>query len=314
MICTYKMEKLDDIYGNQNPKYMKEDENMYTGDADVAGDTGDTDVAVDGEMAEEVDEDIANLENEYTSEEQPQTATIGNTETNEPSQDPKFIIKRPRRRENGTYTSNIYASLNPNTSYYFTFENALIVKVSDLSEAEKYVYIKDGRKNMSALHDLNQQVIKIVQENCDTWFENRMNSKIIEEYYVNSIIYDKKHGYLIRLKVVDVDDDLSMNVGNRILLKLAMKNLRFYKQKFFVEWTVREMREAVYEPHDKEDNHALQQLPMGEYEEELLQKERKRMHTKIVNIQSMYLQMIDAQMQEWKKMREYIVSLSEEQN
>jgi len=105
-----------------------------------------------------------------------------------------------------------------------------------------------------------------------------------------------------------------MNVGNRILLKLAMKNLRFYKQKFFVEWTVREMRESVYEPHDKEDNHALQQLPMGEYEEELLQKERKRMHTKIVNIQSMYLQMIDAQMQEWKKMREYIVSLSEEQN
>lgn len=149
-------------------------------------------------------------------------------------------ITKPKKRENGTYAGNIFVS--EKERYRLNAPNSVIVGEKGISEAEKYIYIKN-RKINNAICDLNKAVIDVVKENCYSWFKNNINAELVDEYYTNTIVYDKKYGDLIRLKVIDLEHEVPLN--QPVHLQLDLVNIRFYKQKFVIEWVLQEVRTST---------------------------------------------------------------------
>lgn len=149
-------------------------------------------------------------------------------------------ITKPKKRENGTYAGNIF--LDEKNRYVLHAPSSIIVAEKDISEAEKYIYIKNKKIN-NEVCDLNKAVIDIVKDNCENWFRNSINPDLVEEYYTNTIVYDKKYGDLIRLKVVEFEHEMPMH--KPVNLVLTLTNIRFYKQKFVIEWVLEEVKPAT---------------------------------------------------------------------
>lgn len=149
-------------------------------------------------------------------------------------------ITKPKKRENGTYAGSIF--IQEKERYRLNAPNSVIVGEKIISEAEKYIFIKN-RKINNAICDLNKAVIDIVKENCYSWFKNNINAELVDEYYTNTIVYDKKYGDLIRLKVVDLEHEVPLN--QPVHLQLDLVNIRFYKQKFVIEWVLQEVRTST---------------------------------------------------------------------
>lgn len=154
-------------------------------------------------------------------------------------------ITKPKRRENGTYAGSIF--LGEKNRFELHASNSVIVSQKDISEAEKYIYIKNRKVN-NIICDLNKVIIDIVKENCDVWFKNSVNSDLIEEYFTNTIVYDRKYGDLIRLKVIDLEHDIPLH--KPVDVSLTLLNIRFYKQKFVIEWTLDRVETSSLDVHN----------------------------------------------------------------
>lgn len=70
-----------------------------------------------------------------------------------------------------------------------------------------------------------------------------MNVELIEDYYTNTLVYDKKHGDIIRLKSIGDDHTLQQHVMKKADVTVTFEQLRFYKQKFVVECVIEDVAE-----------------------------------------------------------------------
>lgn len=142
------------------------------------------------------------------------------------------MISKPRKSENNTYTCNISCS-KKKTPFVVTLENATIVN-KKLINGQTFLFIKN--KDMyNFFYDLNNKIIEIVKARCGEWFNNRMNTELIEDYYVNTLVYDKSYGDLIKIKCSGDEGVLEKVKCN---IELCIDHLRFFKQKFVLECTV----------------------------------------------------------------------------
>lgn len=144
-----------------------------------------------------------------------------------------ILISKPRKSDN-SYICPIYYE-NKNDRLIYTFKNACIINVKALQQRnESFVYIK-CKHSTDFMYDLNSFIVNVVKDKSVSWFNNNMNNDLIDDYYSNTLVYDKKYGDVIRLKCIGDDDILTVNTLKKVDISVVFNQLRFYKQKFVLE-------------------------------------------------------------------------------
>ena len=163
-----------------------------------------------------------------------------------------LLIGKPRKHDSNTYTANVYWE-NKYNFFKLDLKNVLVATCKTSGD-DVYVCMKSKAHN-NTFADLNATVIDIVKDNCAKWFNNNMSADLIEDYYSNTLVYDKKHGNLIRVKCLSVDAE-EIPQGKVCNISLTLKSLRFYKQKFVLEWDMDDIEMVkgdVIVPDDDDD-------------------------------------------------------------
>lgn len=152
-------------------------------------------------------------------------------------------ILKPRKQDDGTYFAEIALDKSKNkyvlqtNSAYVRSIKQVIKKESDDEDSTYSLLLKQDNV-VSKIYDLNEQVVTCVKENCMNWFKAKMTDALIEEYFVNTVTYDKKGRFL---KFRCVNDISSIPENTIVNIQISLQGLRFYKQMFLLEWVVEEV-------------------------------------------------------------------------
>jgi hypothetical protein len=177
-----------------------------------------------------------------------------------------LLIGKPRKHDKSTYSSNVYWETK-NKFLTFEISNAVMCGFKRSGE-DVYLFIKSKPHN-NAFADLNSTVIDIVKANCEKWFSQALSPDLIEDYYSDTLVYDKRFGNLIRLKCLSANADDLIDGQVKCNVKVTLKSLRFFKQKFVLEWDLDEIeiqeQEVIanVEYDDSED----EEIPMPDDED-----------------------------------------------
>jgi hypothetical protein len=147
----------------------------------------------------------------------------------------ELLVGKPIKSENNTYVCPIY---------YETRKQAFVMKLPGSVILDKKHY--NGQnflviKNPAYLEyfsDLNDKIIDVVKKNCSLWFNNNMSLDLVDDYFVRSVVWDKKHGDVLKLKYTNLEE---FDTKVKCDLVVTLTNLRFYKQKFLLEFSVDHM-------------------------------------------------------------------------
>jgi hypothetical protein len=137
-----------------------------------------------------------------------------------------LIIAKPKKVD-GTFICTIKNSLK------LELPSCHLIHIKETNDQAQFIFLKN--KNLcNYMYDINNQIISIVKENCSSWFNTNMNPDLIDDYYTNTLVYDKTHGELIKIKIIGdlLPEDM---IGNIYNFELNAIHLRFFKQKFVLE-------------------------------------------------------------------------------
>lgn len=171
-------------------------------------------------------------------------------------------IDKPKKNGNGTYEGMIYKN-NKKEVVQLSISNARVVRTK-LHNSEWYLYIQHPSiaKQVSGI---NSDVIQIVKDNCSSWFKNSLTDELIEDYFTSNIIYDKELGQVIKFKCLNDISDLEDHAY--VNLEMTLRKIRFYKQKFVIEWDIEEIEImdqcAIIDLDDADDMEDVP-MPLGE--------------------------------------------------
>lgn len=146
-------------------------------------------------------------------------------------------IERPKKDARGTFEGLIWKSQTKKEHYQLDIKNAKIVRVK-CHGGEWYMYIQHAGITKQVC-DLNTDVIQQVKEHCASWFKSALSDELIEDYFSHNIVFDKELGQVIRFKCLNDLSDIEAGVPANIVI--TMKKIRFFKQKFVLEWDVEEI-------------------------------------------------------------------------
>lgn len=142
-----------------------------------------------------------------------------------------ITFAKPKKID-GTFICTIKKSLVLNLS------GSQLIHIKEIrDQVGSYIIFLKNKNLCNYMYDLNQRIIELVKENCTTWFNTNMNPELIDDYYTTTLIYDKTHGELIKIKIIGAEEDKISDsfIGSNINLELNAFHLRFYKQKFVLE-------------------------------------------------------------------------------
>ena len=147
----------------------------------------------------------------------------------------KLIICKPKKSDNNTYICNIWNE-TIKTPYILDLDHSIIVEKKKIHSLN-FIYLKN-KAMYNYFYDLNAKIVEIVKSNCGEWFNNNMNIDLIDDYYTNTLIYDKTYGDIIKLSCINND---IINENTKCNIRLHLQNLRFYKQKFVLECSIEQV-------------------------------------------------------------------------
>lgn len=145
-----------------------------------------------------------------------------------------MIINKPKKSDQNSYICTI--STDEKKTYSIQLDNCHIVDIND-----QYIYIKTTKSDLNTFYDINSNIIQIVKDNCTSWFNNNMNMNLVEEYFINTLVYKKNIGDLLKIKLIP-ESDLNLDINSDYSMRLTLKHLRFYKQKFVIEFTIKSIK------------------------------------------------------------------------
>lgn len=145
-------------------------------------------------------------------------------------------ITKPKRCDNGTYEGQIYKN-NRKELVQINVNDARIVSIKQHNN-DYYLYIKH-KSLAQTMYDINNDIISVVKSCCNSWFKNTLSDDLIEDYFTSNIIYDKDIGQVIKFKCLNDISELQKNI--LVNISFTLKYIRFYKQKFAIEWDVDEV-------------------------------------------------------------------------
>lgn len=150
-----------------------------------------------------------------------------------------IIVSKPKKQDNN-YICPIYFTQDQSKKKKLehSFTNSTLIDIKRTKTNENFIYIK-SKKNNNYMFDLNEIIINIVKEKSQLWFNNNMNIDLIDDYYTSTIIYNKQHGDIIKLKIIDDNFDiLKEHLLKKIDIGIVFEHIKFYKQKFVLECTI----------------------------------------------------------------------------
>lgn len=141
----------------------------------------------------------------------------------------KLLISKPKKSD-GTFICSI------KQPFLINLLGSQLVHIKETTDGGQFLFLKN-KAAYNYIFDLNTSILDIVKGNCSSWFNTNMSSDLIDDYYTNTLVYDKTHGDLIKIKVIgsEVSEEF---VGSTLNLELNAEHLRFYKQKFVLETSV----------------------------------------------------------------------------
>lgn len=157
-------------------------------------------------------------------------------------------ILKPKKQDDGTYFADIYATdkssgaskkkfvVHTTSAYVHSIKQ--VIKRESEEEDSTYSLLLKQDAIVNKMYDLNEHILTSVKENCIHWFKAKMTDALIEEYFVNTIVYDKKGRFL---KFRCVNDISSIPQNTIVNIQISLQGLRFYKQMFLLEWVVDEV-------------------------------------------------------------------------
>jgi len=127
--------------------------------------------------------------------------------------------------------------------FSYTFHNAVITSIKPLQQRdENFIFIKCRSAN-NFMYDLNNAIVDTVKKNSLEWFNNNMNLELIDDYFTSTLVYEKGHGDVIRLKCIGDDDKLKTYIDKPSDITVVFDQIRFYKQKFVLECSITDVTE-----------------------------------------------------------------------
>jgi hypothetical protein len=155
----------------------------------------------------------------------------------------KLKIAKPKRHDNSTFLGEIYLQGTDKKTHKIVAKNVKVLNIKHV-EDDQYIYMKhkDVIKNMC---EITSDVIESVKGNCDKWFKTILSEDLIEDYYINPIMYDKDKGRIIKLKVLNNLD--VEQIPGYVDMNIELKYIKFYKQKFILEWNIILLNDNAHE-------------------------------------------------------------------
>ena len=144
---------------------------------------------------------------------------------------PRDIHALKPKKDGSTYFAQL---LHKKKEIRFTLDNVHVFPQTSSS-----ILIKHKQMFMY-MADLSDHIIHVVKEHCEAWFNNNMDIELIEDYYVNPVKFHKVHGSVMKIKLVNGSIEFSDKNSIKANIVIVLKGLRFLKQKFSLEWEVRE--------------------------------------------------------------------------
>lgn len=82
---------------------------------------------------------------------------------------------------------------------------------------------------------LEGEIKRTVRNNIRDWFKNTVSESLIDEYYVNNIIFDDAHGLVLKVRTTD-DCNETFQVGSIYDVRLRIRGLLFRPTTYHVEF------------------------------------------------------------------------------
>jgi hypothetical protein len=175
-------------------------------------------------------------------------------------------ISKPKRQENGTYQASILQDKNGKRfPFVLKIKQAYIFGIKEMKRDAKtedepsYALLFKHHSIIDTLYDINQEVIDIVKAQCSSWFKTSLTDDMIDDYFVNNIMYDSKKGKYIKIKCINDISEVPVNV--MVNLEISLQHIRFYKQQFVLEWVVDEVEIIDGSPTTEHEEEADDDIP-----------------------------------------------------
>ena len=147
-----------------------------------------------------------------------------------------IIISKPKKNETTYICPIFYKSINQELK--FTIDKTMIVSIKPLQTRNENMITFKSNVAINFFIDLNFHILDTVKQKTKTWFKNNLSIDLVEDYFINLIVFDKKYGDVIKIKIIGDDEQLKAYLLQNVTLTLTALNIRFYKQKFIVEFKV----------------------------------------------------------------------------
>lgn len=144
-----------------------------------------------------------------------------------------LTITKPKKGSKGTYVCPVESQ----TRVHIPCANLLDIRGSG---NEYVVTLKCGRDVLNTISDIGESVLEYVKKYRVEWFKRTLSDELIDDYFTQCIAYHKRHGQILKLQCLN---DLSELESGCVSLLIELKDVRFYKQKFVLEWEIVECGE-----------------------------------------------------------------------
>ncbi len=142
------------------------------------------------------------------------------------------------------------------------------------------------------LNTTKNEFCTIVKDNSKDWFGKQMDDELLNEYFLDNVVYDKKYGQVIRILLNSTNTE-DLGIKHKYFeATLILKQIRFYKQKFQIEFNIENINTLSEDDHyDEFDEDDVAMPPIDvvhdikkEYLEKLSQLEELR--KKLIKVDS----------------------------
>jgi hypothetical protein len=156
-------------------------------------------------------------------------------------------VKKPKKYE-ALYVSKFQYD---EAKFDIMFKSVEVLDIKRPSSHDTFIYIKLDRKQIEGILKIEEAVIDHTVKNVESWFKQKMNTSLIEDYFEKNIIVDKKFGKVFKCKVSN--NDVAIDISNtRVDIVLRASALRFSKQKYAISWQLQNTCPSFY--FDDNDN------------------------------------------------------------
>ena len=146
----------------------------------------------------------------------------------------KLKISKPRKTDDSLFGKVEYDGVR----LHLHLNGIDILKHKKIRHSTKFytvMQLRVSKETCKKMVDFDSYCIEQVQKHTESWFTKALDENVIEEYYTSSVIINKGAGFLLKLKLQGDGDPLPPHKADIVV---ALKGLRFYKQRFIPEWEI----------------------------------------------------------------------------